>query len=82
MSEINSKASLKSVAGALLFTIFFGPIGLFYTSLIGGIVMTLLLLISLGAASSLQSLAPLATIWFFSIVWAMVEVRLYNKKHM
>jgi hypothetical protein len=68
----------RSVAGALIFTILCGPIGLFYASLLGGIAMTSLSLVACGMVIAQQSPYPMATVWLLSIIWAMIEVRWYN----
>lgn len=68
----------RSVAAALLLAIVFGPIGLFYASLMGGLVMTAFALVALGTVMKMASLLPMATIWLLSIVWAMAAVRYYN----
>jgi len=70
----------RSLAGALLLVIFFGPIGLYYASLIGGIVMTLLALVAVGMVMAQQSPLPMVTIWLLSIIWAMSAVRWYNHR--
>lgn len=68
----------RSVAAALLLAIVFGPIGLFYASLIGGVVMTAFALVAVGTVMKMGSLLPIATLWLVSILWAMIAVRYYN----
>jgi len=68
----------RSVAAALLLAIVFGPIGLFYASLVGGVVMTAFALVAVGTVMKMASLLPIATLWLVSIVWAMIAVRYYN----
>lgn len=70
----------KSVAAALVLALLFGPIGLFYSSFIGGIVMSIFGLVAVGTMVSMKSPLPMATVWLLSIVWAMISVRFYNHK--
>jgi hypothetical protein len=70
----------KSVAGALILAIVFGPIGLYYSSLIGGVVMTLFGLVAAGMVVNQKTPLPMCTVWLISIVWAMTSIRWYNKQ--
>lgn len=69
----------KSVAAALVLAVLFGPIGVFYSSFIGGIIMSIFGLISIGTMASMKSPLPMATVWLIGIVWAMAAVRVYNR---
>ena len=80
MSNLVYAAPFRSVAVALLLVIFFGPIGLFYTTFIGGVVMTAFALVGIGTVIKTSSALPVATIWLVSILWAMIAVRYYNHK--
>jgi len=71
------KLPLKSLAGALLFTVFLGPVGLLYASSIGGIIMIVLGFIV--ACSKL--LIPILFVWLISCIWSVLAVNRYNKKH-
>ena len=73
-------APFRSVAAALLLALLFGPIGLFYASLIGGLVMTAFSLVAVGTVIKTASALPMGTIWLCSIIWAMIAVRYYNHK--
>jgi hypothetical protein len=66
----------KSVAVTLLFCIFLGPVGLLYSSVTGGIVMLILVLISIRA----KLLGLLVAIWLLSCVWGVAATNQYNKK--
>jgi len=68
----------KSVAAALILSIIFGPLGLFYSSFVGGVMMTLLTIAAIGTMTSMHSPLPMATMYLGSIVWSMVSVRWYN----
>lgn len=85
--------STKSTGVAILLTILLGPIGLFYASVAGGLVMTLtplflfvLMIIGMFGdstilfTSSFMLLIFLAmTAWLISIIWAVVAVGNYNR---
>ncbi|MFN3234262.1 MAG: hypothetical protein ACE365_02455 [Gammaproteobacteria bacterium] len=73
-------APFKSVAVALVFVILFGPVGLFYSSLLGGIVMTVLAGIAAFVLTDVPSFLPMAGIWLVSTVWSMIAIRLYNRR--
>lgn len=66
----------KSVAGALLFTVFLGPIGLLYASSFGGIIMIILGLITLSAKFPI----PILLVWIGSSIWSVLSTNRYNKK--
>ena len=66
----------KSSAVAVILTLFFGPLGLLYSSVIGGIVMVIL-----GAIIGVVTLGfGLIVVWPACIVWAIVAVNIANKK--
>jgi hypothetical protein len=86
--------SPKSIGIAILLTFLLGPIGLFYASVSGGLIMTfgpifLYLLFIVGIIQdnfvlmgwSLGLLLIFAlTFWLISIIWAVISVRSYNKE--
>jgi hypothetical protein len=66
----------KSVGVALLLAFFFGPLGLLYASVIGGIVM-----LCLGLVIGIVTFGfGLIFVWIASVIWAVVAVNMYNKK--
>lgn len=66
----------KSVAGALLLGLFFGPIGLLYATTWGGVVM-----LALGIAIVPTKLpVPIAIIWLGSCVWSVIAANRFNQK--
>ena len=68
----------KSVAGALLLCIFFGPIGLLYATTLGGATMLVL-----GVAIVPTKLpVPIAIIWLGSCVWSVIAANRFNQKLM
>lgn len=66
----------KSVAGALLFSVLLGPIGLLYASVMGGIVMISL---SIYAVSN-QFYFVTFLCWVISCIWSVAAVESHNKK--
>ncbi|HPS83564.1 MAG TPA: hypothetical protein PLA88_04565 [Bacteroidales bacterium] len=86
--------STKSVGIAILLTFLFGPIGLFYASVIGGLIMTfmpifLTVLSLVGLAQKNSSLFGWSfgilvvfslTYWLINIIWAVISVSKYNRK--
>jgi len=86
--------STKSVGIAILLTFLFGPIGLFYASVSGGLIMTftpifLFLLVLVGSVQKNSLLLSWSivlliifavTFWLINIIWATVSVMSYNKE--
>lgn len=66
----------KNLAGALLFTIFLGPLGLLYASSLGGIVMLVLGFITVCS----KMIVPVIFVWIGSSVWSVIATNRYNKK--
>ena len=76
MRAAMSGLPLKSVAGALLFSVLLGPVGLLYASTLGGAVMIFLLL-TLVSSSFYHSTV---VVWLISCIWSVAAVNHYNKK--
>ena len=86
--------STKSVGIAILLTFLFGPIGQFYASVIGGLIMTfmpifLTVLSLVGLAQKNSSLFGWSfgilvvfslTYWLINIIWAVISVSKYNRE--
>lgn len=73
--------SPKSVAIAILLTFTFGPVGLFYASITGGLVMTFTPIFWLLFGWSLGLLTICAlTFWLISMIWAVISVSSYNRE--
>ncbi len=76
--------STKSMGVAILLTILIGPLGLFYSTIFGGIIMSIIFLIislivgflTLGFA--LIIIWPI--IWIICIIWAALATSSYNKR--
>jgi hypothetical protein len=66
----------KSVAGALLFCAILGPVGVLYSSVIGGIVMIIIGLLVLRA----KLMGPILIVWLISCVWGVAAANRYNDK--
>jgi hypothetical protein len=68
----------KSMAASLLLTFFFGPFGLFYASVTGGIVM----LIATFVGAALTFGVSLFVTWPICMIWAAVATTNYNARLM
>lgn len=73
--KINSSLPLKSVAGALLFSIFLGPIGLLYATTMGGTIMIVLGFI----IACYQYPIPIILVWLGSCIWSVAATNRYNR---
>jgi len=86
--------SPKSIGVAILLTFLFGPVGLFYASISGGLIMTftpiiLALLIIVGFVhenivlvdwSATLLVVFILTYWLICIIWATISVNSYNRE--
>ena len=84
----------KSVGIAILLTLLLGPIGLFYATVLGGIIMSFLpiiltFLILYGYSDNFLSLVSLSaglflilpgTYWLINIIWAVLSVNNHNRE--
>jgi hypothetical protein len=75
-TEDKQRYLFKSVPIGLMLTIFFGPIGLLYASLRGGIIMILIGIILI----SYQYFFPILLWWIACCVWCVYAIEKYNKK--
>jgi hypothetical protein len=66
----------KNLAGALLFTVFLGPLGLLYASSFGGILMLIFGFITVCS----KMIVPVIFVWIGSSVWSVLAINRYNKK--
>lgn len=66
----------KSVAGALLFTIILGPVGLLYSTFWGGLFMIIVGII----VCSNKLFFPILLLWILCCIWAVGASERYNKK--
>jgi hypothetical protein len=67
--------SKKSMGVAFILTFLFGPLGLLYSSVIGGIIMIVLTLI-LG----ITTIIGVIPCWIICIIWGLVAASNHNKK--
>jgi len=79
MNTCMIKPPYKSSAAALIFVVILGPLGAFYATIIGGVVMTAFGLVAIGSVVSMHSILPMAPIWLLSLLWSMIAVHRYNK---
>lgn len=84
----------KSVGIAILLTLLLGPIGLFYASVLGGVIMSFLpiiltLLIIYGDTDNFLTLVSWSaglflllpgTYWLINVIWAVLSVNSYNRE--
>ena len=66
----------RSVAGALIFCMLCGPVGLLYASLSGGIILMTAALFVLRA----KLFVLLSLIWLLSCVWGVIAAQRYNER--
>lgn len=76
MSEPKYKLPFKSVAVTLLFCVILGPIGLLYSSALGGSVMILFALFIICSPFHM----PIILVWLGSCIWGVIAANKYNKK--
>ena len=65
----------KSVAVALLFTVFLGPVGLLYSSFWGGFLMIFVTMVVVSSKLPL----PIFLAWAISCIWGVGAVEKYNR---
>lgn len=85
--ELNERDSFvlvrpfKSMAVAILLALFLGPIGLLYSSFVGGVVMAIIVFIFIAATSANPAVQPLVWIaWLVCPFWAVISSGRHNKK--
>lgn len=66
----------KSVAGALLFSVLLGPVGMLYSTVWGGAVMIFFGFIVV----SIKFIVPIALVWLISCIWSVAATNRYNAK--
>jgi hypothetical protein len=68
----------KSLGVALLFSIFFGPLGLLYSSVRGGIMMVLVAFVVISSHFAV----PIILMWISCCIWSVMATNRYNNKLM
>ncbi len=74
--ELKHFLPFKSVAIALLFSILFGPLGVLYSTVSGGIVMIVIGFIVICD----KFMVPLVLVWLLSCIVSVIAVNRYNKR--
>lgn len=94
MNNYHVVKSTKSVGLGILLTLLFDPIGLFYSTVWGGIIMTFCPILILGitflgigteselivAISAVATIGYLVFWWLICMIWSAIAIRQYNKK--
>ncbi len=70
--------SPKSVGISIALTLFFGPLGMFYSTIIGAIIMSIISII----VGIFTMGIGLLVIWPINVIWAAIATNSYNKKLM
>lgn len=96
MGNYHVVKSTKSVGLGILLTLLFGPVGLFYSTVFGGIVMTfgpfllvIIFLYGMGIQNELISIIAGGAIiigwafwWLICMIWSAIAINQYNKRLM
>lgn len=90
MSETNQQVKhivvtpTKSVGLAIILTVLFGPLGMFYTTIWGGIIMSVVFLLVVMVVGSLTLglglVVVLPILWAICVLWAAMASNSYNRK--
>lgn len=80
MKLMMAQMNQKNVSIGVLLTFFFGGLGLFYASIAGGIIMTILELIAWATTLIGIGFLLLPIIHIGCIIWAVVAINNHNKK--
>ena len=70
----------KNMGLGVVLTLFFGGFGVFYASIIGGILMTLAELLSLALCFVVIGFFMLPVVHIVSLIWTIVAIDSHNKK--
>jgi hypothetical protein len=78
---IQTPAPAKNMAAGLILTFLFGPLGLFYASITGGILLSILALVFLviGVVTFGLGLVVMPVVWMAAMIWAAVAIDRANK---
>ena len=76
--KVKPQLPFKSVAVALLFSTILGPVGLLYSSVLGGVVMTIITFIVISVKFSV----PIILTWIGCNIWSVAATNRYNNKLM
>lgn len=70
--------SPKSMGISIALTLFFGPLGMFYSTILGAIIM---IIVDIIVGILTLGLGLLVT-WIIQVIWAAIATSMYNKKLM
>jgi hypothetical protein len=83
-NEIEALVKSKSVGVGILLTLFFGPLGLLYASITGGIIMCiigfLLIILSFVPFIGFVTVPLIFIVYFICVIWCIVSVKSYNDR--
>lgn len=71
----------KSLLAAFLLTLFFGPLGMLYSTIAGGVIMLVVYLAILGLSIVTLGMASLLFLpaWIVCITWGMIAAKTRNR---
>jgi predicted membrane metal-binding protein len=73
----------KNMAIAILLALFLGPIGLLYSTFLGGVIMALVVFVFLAAMTANPAVGPIVWVsWLVCPFWAVLAAGRHNKKMM
>lgn len=75
MNNQNFFPPFKNVATSLMLTIFFGPVGLLYSSFWGGFLMVFLFMLVMSS----ELIFPMVLIWVICSIWGVSATEKYNR---
>lgn len=75
--NVTVNAPGKSMAAAIILTFLFGPLGLFYASVTGGLVLLLVDLVAIPVSFLTLGVGAIVfpIVWILSIIWAVLAVQ-------
>ncbi len=74
--RVRQPLPLRSIAGALLFCVILGPIGMLYSTVTGGVVMMVLAVLVVRVKLPML----LILIWLLSCIWGVAAANYYNNR--
>ena len=77
-TKIVVNAPMKSVGVSVVLTILFGGLGLIYSTIVGGIIMTIIELINIVLCFFVIGFILLPIIHLISVIWGVVAINKYN----
>jgi hypothetical protein len=65
----------KSVGISIILTVLFGPLGMFYTTILGGVIMTIMTLVAFVVTLGFGAILT----WPICVIWGAIAAKSYNK---